>query len=71
MFFVCDRCEFRKLKGEIASNTDENRGNVAASEEVAASAKQQLAAIEEISVSAQSLTQMAEELRLVIFQSGL
>ncbi|QCR32333.1 methyl-accepting chemotaxis protein [Lysinibacillus sp. SGAir0095] len=42
------------------------QGNAAASEQVAASAQQQLAAMEEISASAHALTEMAEELQLLI-----
>lgn len=55
---------------EVSERANENvfiaQGNAAASEEVAASAEQQLAAMEEISASAQALTEMAEELQILI-----
>ncbi|MFJ8236481.1 methyl-accepting chemotaxis protein [Ureibacillus sp. NPDC094379] len=55
---------------EVTERANENvvlaQGNAAASEEVAASAEQQLAAMEEISASAQALTEMAEELQILI-----
>nr|WP_106783014.1 methyl-accepting chemotaxis protein [Lysinibacillus timonensis] len=55
---------------ETTDRANENaiiaESNAAASEQVAASAQEQLAAMEEISSSAQALTEMAEELRLVI-----
>ena len=55
---------------EVTERANQNafiaQGNAAASEEVAASAEQQLAAMEEISASAQALTEMAEELQILI-----
>lgn len=55
---------------ETTSNANEiallAQGNAAASEEVAASAEEQLGAIEEIAASAQALTELAEELQIVI-----
>ncbi|MGE7667562.1 methyl-accepting chemotaxis protein [Ureibacillus composti] len=55
---------------ETTSNANEiallAQSNAASSEEVAASAEQQLVAIEEISSSAQALTELAEELQILI-----